>query len=244
MLARAGRADRDSGQADAVIRARPRRHGATSLVVWHSLPPFVRSALRPYVPRVVTCHGSSLASGVVLSPVALSAAVALSGCQPFSGKRRIRVRREEVRVGRRARDANARFVEARCRYRFASFSRAHDRLRKALAGDIALLNSLELAGVIRRFALTVDLGWKLLNDCLVYHGISIPIATPRAVVRAAYRARLIKDGDTWMDMLGDRSRTVHMYDAHLALDVVTDVQSRYLPTFARLQAKTREQMPT
>ena len=45
-------------------------------------------------------------------------------------------------------------------------------------------------------------------------------------------------------MLGDRSKTSHMYDAGLAADVVRDIQSRYLTAFDHLRAKTREQMPS
>lgn len=145
-------------------------------------------------------------------------------------------------MGRIAEGTSTGSVETRWHYRFASFSRAFGLLREALEGDIEALSSLELEGAIQRFEFTFELGWKLLKDRLEYDGISLPSVTARVVIRAAYQARLIEDAETWMDMLADRNRTSHRYDGALVEDVVTEVQSRYLPAFAHLQAKTREQM--
>lgn len=132
----------------------------------------------------------------------------------------------------------------RWQYRFASFTRACCLLHEALEGDVEALSPLELEGLIQRFEFTFELGWKLLKDRLEYDGVSLPTATPRAVVRAAYEARLIEDAETWMDMLADRNRTSHMYEAAVALDVVREVQSRYAAAFARLQATTQVQVPS
>lgn len=142
--------------------------------------------------------------------------------------------------------SSSRSEQPRWRYRFASFSRAHDLLHQALERDVEALSPLELAGVSRYFGFTFELGWKLLRDRLEYDGVFLPTVTPRAVVRAAHEARLIEDEDgaTWMDMLGDRNKTSHMYDAGLVADVVRDIQSRYLTAFDLLRAKTREQMPS
>lgn len=145
-------------------------------------------------------------------------------------------------MGRRTQDASTGSEETRWRYRFASFSRAYGLLREALEGGTNELSPLELAGVIQHFEFTFELGWKLLKDRLEHDGIPLPSTTPRAVVRAAYQAQLVEDGETWMDMLGDRNKTAHMYDADLVEDVVTAIHSRYLPAFAQLHAKTREQM--
>lgn len=124
--------------------------------------------------------------------------------------------------------------EARWRYRLASFSRAYSRLREALEGDPEALSSLELEGLVRRFDYTFELGWKLLKDRLEHDGALLPTVTPRAVVRAAYEARLIEDGDAWMDMLTDRNRTSHMYDEDVISELVESIRDRYLTLFGRL----------
>ncbi len=133
-----------------------------------------------------------------------------------------------------AENASAPSGEHRWRYRLASFSRAYSLLREALEHDVDALNPLEMEGLIQRFEYTFELGWKLLKDRLEYDGLALPVTTPRSVVRAAYEARLIEDGEVWMDMLTDRNRTSHRYDEELIEDVVRNVQSRYLTAFGFL----------
>ena len=124
--------------------------------------------------------------------------------------------------------------KARWRYRLASFSRAYSRLREALEGDVEALSPLELEGLVQRFEYTFELGSKLLKDRLEYDGALLPTVTPRAVVRAAYEARLIEDGEAWMDMLTDRNRTSHMYDEDVMSEVVESINDRYLTLFGHL----------
>ncbi|MDQ0164022.1 HI0074 family nucleotidyltransferase substrate-binding subunit [Aeribacillus alveayuensis] len=46
---------------------------------------------------------------------------------------------------------------------------------------------------------------------LEYTGIN-DIKSPRATIKEAYSYGLIEDGDQWIDMLVDRSKTPHIYD--------------------------------
>lgn len=131
----------------------------------------------------------------------------------------------------------------RWRYRLASFSRAYSRLREALEGDVEALSPLELEGLVQRFEYTFELGWKLLKDRLQYDGALLPTVTPRAVVRAAYQARLIEDGDAWMDMLTDRNRTSHMYDEDVISDLVESIRDRHLTLFSRLHEQVLRDDP-
>ena len=86
--------------------------------------------------------------------------------------------------------------EVRWHYRFRNFSRAFSLLREALEGEASTLNQLEREGVIQRFEYTFELAWNLLKDRLEYDGVSLPTVTPRQVIRQAFQAKLIQDGDT------------------------------------------------
>lgn len=140
-------------------------------------------------------------------------------------------------------DARGRPGPARWRYRLASFSRAYGLLRDALHGDIEALSSLELEGLIQRFEYTFELGWQLLKDRLEHEGTLLPTITPRTVIRAAYEARLIEDGDAWMDMLADRNRTSHRYDEDMIATVVESIRTRYLTLFGRLHEQSIQEDP-
>ena len=120
---------------------------------------------------------------------------------------------------------------ARWQYRFRNFSRAFSLLREATETDPAHLNDLEREGLIQRFEYTFELAWKTLKDRLEYDGIQLPTVTPRNVIRAAFKARLIDDGDIWIDMLTDRNLMSHTYDSAVFETVAENVRSRYVRLF-------------
>lgn len=49
-----------------------------------------------------------------------------------------------------------------------------------------------------------ELAWKTLNDYLTESGIVIAPVTPRQVIKDAFAAKIIDDGQLWMDMLVER----------------------------------------
>ena len=118
--------------------------------------------------------------------------------------------------------------EIRWQYRFRNFSRAFTLLREALEGDVEALSQLEREGVIQRFEYTFELAWSLLKDRLEYDGIALPTVTPRHVIRQAFQARLIQDGDAWIDMLTDRNLMSHTYDFAKFEIVIRKIQCQYL----------------
>ena len=118
--------------------------------------------------------------------------------------------------------------EIRWHYRFTNFSRAYSLLREALQDGIEPLNQLEREGVIQRFVFTYELSWNLLKDKLEYDGIVFASVTPRGVIRQAFSAKLIDDGDAWMAMLTDRNLMSHTYDFERFELVVRNIHSRYL----------------
>ena len=103
---------------------------------------------------------------------------------------------------------------------------------------------MKLEGVIQRFEFTFELSWNLLKDRLEYDGLVIATVTPRNVLREAYRAKLIDDCETWIDMLIDRNLMSHTYDFDKFKAVVENIHSRYLTVlndiYQRLVAEVQE----
>ncbi len=124
--------------------------------------------------------------------------------------------------------------EIRWHYRFRNFSRAFALLREALEGEVEALSQLEREGVIQRFEYTFELAWNLLKDRLEYDGIVLPTVTPRHVIRQAFQARLIQDGDVWIDMLTDRNLMSHTYDFAKFEVVIRKIQRQYLAILGEL----------
>lgn len=124
--------------------------------------------------------------------------------------------------------------EIRWHYRFRNFSRAFTLLREALEGEVETLSQLEREGVIQRFEYTFELAWNLLKDRLEYEGVALPTVTPRQVIRQAYQARFIQDGEAWINMLTDRNLMSHTYDCEKFEVVVRKIQSQYLVILGEL----------
>ena len=123
--------------------------------------------------------------------------------------------------------------DTRWQQRFQNFDRAFVLLREALA-DGRPLSMLEKEGVIQRFEYTYELAWKTLKDYLEAAGVTISPVTPRQVIKEAFAAKIIIDGQVWINMLDNRNLLSHTYDFSVFEEAVKAIAKHYLPAMARL----------
>lgn len=108
--------------------------------------------------------------------------------------------------------------------------------------DQDLGNEFVQGGIIAKFSLQFELGWKLLKEILKYEGDrSAATGSPREIIKASYQYFDWMDEETWLQMLRDRNDTTHIYDAELAERLVSTIINRYIPEFERMEASIREQ---
>ncbi len=62
----------------------------------------------------------------------------------------------------------------------------------------------------QRFEYSIELAWKTLKDYLEHQRVVLPQVTPRTVIREAFAARIIDDGQVWMDARNRMSHTCVM----------------------------------
>ncbi len=91
------------------------------------------------------------------------------------------------------------------------------------------LTEVEQAGGIQFFEVTLELAWKTLKDYLEWSGLEVVPASPREVVRVATAARVIDDGQVWLEMLAQRNLAAHTYDANVVAQTLTMLRERFLP---------------
>ena len=120
-------------------------------------------------------------------------------------------------------------------YRLTAFGRLVDLLE---AGHTEMVerpfNAWEQSGFIQHFELAAELGWKLLAD-LLREGGADATASPKGVVRAAFAAGLIADGQGWIDIIDARNSTAHMYD-HTQLEAwLAKIRNLFLPLLVTLR---------
>lgn len=89
-------------------------------------------------------------------------------------------------------------------------------------------------GLIQRFEFTVELAWKSLKEYLEDQGMILSIASPRGVLKEAYSAGAISNGDAWNAILTARNLTSHVYDETTAITIAGQICADFLPTLREL----------
>ena len=129
----------------------------------------------------------------------------------------------------------------RWHYRFENYERALNLLKDAIAiTSTRELTQLEREGVVQRFEYTWELAWKTLKDYLTYNGITPETITPRSVIREAFAAQIIDNGELWMKALDARNDMAHRYDEKLFARIILDIQNSYITLFESLYSFLKE----
>lgn len=118
--------------------------------------------------------------------------------------------------------------------RLNHFSKAPGQLRKFI--EKSALNELEEQGLIQAFEYTYELAWNTLKDYFEAQG-ETNINGSRDAFRLAFKRGLIKDGETWMDMIRSRTLTSHTYNEEVAKQIATAIVNRYFSEFVMLQTQ-------
>ena len=107
-------------------------------------------------------------------------------------------------------------------------------LERARAEDLE--NEFILSGVIDKFYVQFELGWKVLKELLKYEGrAESNSGSPREIIKAAYTVYDFVDETLWLSMLRERNNTAHMYNAEAARELVEHILRDYIPAFASMR---------
>lgn len=124
--------------------------------------------------------------------------------------------------------------DIRWKQRFQNFDRAYVLLREAMEQGPSALSALEKEGVIQRFEYCFELAWKTVKDYLEEAGIVFGTITPRQVLKDAFTAKVLVDGQVWIDMLDHRNLLSHTYSQASFQKAVEAIDRRYLAAMGQL----------
>lgn len=114
------------------------------------------------------------------------------------------------------------------------YVQALDALKRAPDQDLE--NEFIQGGVVSKFQLQFELGWKLFKALLAYEGdATAATGSPRDIIKAAYRYYDFMDEDVWLQMLRSRNEAAHIYDGTVAARLTRAVVDIYLPEFVHVQ---------
>ncbi len=116
-------------------------------------------------------------------------------------------------------------------------------MRSALEGrTLESFSDLERAGIVQRFEYTFELAWKTIKDYLEFGGLTLDQVTPREAIKQAFAAKVVDDGQTWLDMLAHRNLISHTYDPKKFRETVEAIRQRYLAAFEQIYGLLKVQV--
>lgn len=80
-----------------------------------------------------------------------------------------------------------------------------------------------------------------MRDYLLDSGVAMKVVIPANVIRAAFQAGLIDDGEAWMDAKKARNEMAHEYSRSSFEDIVIKIKDRYHPLLVALDARLEEE---
>lgn len=99
-----------------------------------------------------------------------------------------------------------------------------------------LANEFIVSGIIDKFFVQFELGWKVLKELLTYEGVaSTGSGSPREIIKQAFRFYPCIEEDVWLSMFAQRSNLTHIYDAQAAERLMETIIRDYIPAFQKLE---------
>ena len=107
-------------------------------------------------------------------------------------------------------------------------------LEKASEQDLD--NEFIISGIIDKFFVQFELGWKLLKELIKYEGRPVAASgSPRSIIKEAYKMYDFFDADIWLEMLDRRNDLTHIYDGKEANRLAYLIMDRYIPEFLKME---------
>ncbi len=114
--------------------------------------------------------------------------------------------------------------------RFEQYSSRLEVLKGATNED--LNNTFIISGIIDKYFIQFELGWKLFKDLLRQEGRSdAGTGSPREIIKIAYKVYDFLDEEKWLNMLAERNNMAHLYDEAEAKALVDHILNEYIDEF-------------
>lgn len=91
--------------------------------------------------------------------------------------------------------------------------------------------------LIQSFEVCFELAWKVLKDYLNSNGINVYL--PKEVIKKAFSAEVIKDGQIWIDMLNARNSTSYEYNLDKIQAIISNISAVYFDELTRFSKQVR-----
>lgn len=126
-------------------------------------------------------------------------------------------------------------MEERWKERKEDLKNAVTRLQEALNEEN--VTDIVIDGVLHRFEFSFELAWKTMKDYLEYMGIIEKIGSPREIIKSAFKAELIEDGEGWIELMLARNTLSHLYSEEESRKIYDKIKEKYITMLKELTEK-------
>lgn len=113
----------------------------------------------------------------------------------------------------------------------------------ARASGEDLENEFIISGIIDKFFIQFELGWKVLKELLLLEGDRRgQTGSPRDIIKAAYACFDFIEEETWLRMLRERNDCTHIYNGDMAKLLVQNILDIYIPEFQKMDQAVAEKI--
>jgi nucleotidyltransferase substrate binding protein (TIGR01987 family) len=143
-------------------------------------------------------------------------------------------------------------MNIRWEQRFSNYLKAFEKLSQSVSyiqlntvedignnGRSVVLLEMIQEGLIHKFEYTHALACDVMKDYAAYQG-NPNITGSRDAVREAFKMQLIKDGETWMDMIESRNKTSHTYNEGTTNEIFGKILTEYYPVSLEFRSVMEE----
>lgn len=121
--------------------------------------------------------------------------------------------------------------DIRWQQRFSNYIKALFQLEKAVfVARQRELSDLEEQGLIKSFEFTHELACLVMQDFFKDQG-NMNIKGSKDAIKEAFNKQLIDDGETWMETISSRNKTVHTYNEETADEIAHLIINKYYDLF-------------
>lgn len=126
-------------------------------------------------------------------------------------------------------------MEERWKQRKEDLKNTVTRLQEALNEEN--VTDIVIDGVLHRFEFSFELAWKTMKDYLEYMGIVEKTGSPREIIKSAFQAELIEDGEGWIEMMLARNTLSHLYNEEESRKIFNKIKEKYITMLEKLIEK-------
>ncbi len=91
--------------------------------------------------------------------------------------------------------------------------------------------------LVQSFEVCFELAWKVLKDYLNIKGLQVYL--PRDVIKEAFSAEVIKNGQVWINMLNARNSTSHEYNNDKINIILRSISTEYAKELADFEEQIK-----